>query len=227
MKRWRVLIADVDSLRCTRWLNEFAKQPLIQSVRCVEGLEDLRALEGEFPFDVVLASAEAYRPEELIGMMGWMRRTHPGVKVVIDGVPRENGVGLRLLEGGAWAYIPERATSLEVVRCLEAAARGEAVLAPQTAGALIRRLRELSLAHADRLPGPSALQELTPREREILALMARRMSNSEIAQELVVEVGTVKNHVHSVLKKLGVDNRYEAAAFGVQAGAFAETVSAS
>jgi DNA-binding NarL/FixJ family response regulator len=82
------------------------------------------------------------------------------------------------------------------------------------------------MAHTHRLPSPGALQELTPREREILALIARRLSNMEIAQELVVEVGTVKNHVHSVLKKLGVDNRYEAAAFSVQTGAFVEAVPA-
>jgi DNA-binding NarL/FixJ family response regulator len=129
------------------------------------------------------------------------------------------------LESGAWACVPERASPQEILRAVEAAGRGEAQLSPRTGGSLIRRIRQLSMSTTHTVPGPSALEELTPRERQILALIARRMSNLEIAEELVVEVGTVKNHVHSVLKKLGVDNRYEAAAFGVQTGAFVEAVS--
>jgi DNA-binding NarL/FixJ family response regulator len=226
MKPWRVLMADRDSTRCMRLLNEFAKQPAIGTVRCVEGIDDLRAMDGDFTFDIVLASAESHRTEDVLAMIGWIRRTHPACKVVVNGSPREDGKAVAYLECGAWACVPERATPQEVLRAVEAAGRGEAQLCPRTAGALIRRIRQLSLSSSHSLPGPSALEELTPRERQILALMARRMSNLEIAEELVVEVGTVKNHVHSVLKKLGVDNRYEAAAFGVQAGAFAEAVSA-
>jgi DNA-binding NarL/FixJ family response regulator len=226
MNNWHILIADPDSTRCMRWLNEFAKQPGIGRVRSVERIEDLRSMNGDFCYDVVLAHAGSYQPEDLVAMIGWMRRTHPGCKVVVDGVPGENGKALRFLEAGAWACLPERATTQEALGCLEAAGRGEIPLNPKTAGALIQRIRQLSMAHTHRLPSPGALQELTPREREILALIARRLSNMEIAQELVVEVGTVKNHVHSVLKKLGVDNRYEAAAFGVQTGAFVEAVPA-
>ncbi len=54
---------------------------------------------------------------------------------------------------------------------------------------------------------------MTPREREILELIGEGLSNQEIAERLVVEVGTVKNHVHNILQKLNVSNRREAAAY--------------
>jgi DNA-binding NarL/FixJ family response regulator len=55
--------------------------------------------------------------------------------------------------------------------------------------------------------------DFTPREREILQLLAEDMTNQEIADFLVIEVGTVKNHVHNILDKLGVSSRHEAAAY--------------
>ena len=57
------------------------------------------------------------------------------------------------------------------------------------------------------------LRTLTPREREVLELVAHDLSNQEIAERLFIEVGTVKNHVHSILKKLNVNSRVDAAAY--------------
>jgi DNA-binding NarL/FixJ family response regulator len=66
--------------------------------------------------------------------------------------------------------------------------------------------------------------QLTPREREVLGMIARKMTNREIAEELILEVGTVKNHVHNVLDKLGVSNRFEAAEYGLLADSLLRAV---
>lgn len=225
MNEWRILLADEDSDRCTRWLNQFAKQPEVENVRCVDALDDIRAIESPLPFDVCLASAGSFSADDLAAFIGWMKATHPHCRVLVHEGPIESDLALRFLEAGAWSYLPERATSQDVLRALEAARRGESVLSPEVAGEVIRRIRHLSFVQGQDPPGLGALGELTPREREILALVTRRMSNSEIARELVVEVGTVKNHVHSMLKKLGVASRDEAAALGVQEGLVEDVVS--
>jgi DNA-binding NarL/FixJ family response regulator len=223
-KATRVLLADRDSGRCGRWLDQLVKQPTIEDVRCVEALEDIRAMEPDLPFDVCLVGADSFPPEDLVEAIGWIREAHPRCRVVVHEVPTDPDLTVRFLEAGAWSYVPERACSRDVVRTLEAAGRGESTLPPQVAGEVIRRIRQLSIVYGDDLPRVSALQNLTPREREILSLIARRMSNLEIARELVVEVGTVKNHIHSLLKKLGVGSRHEAAALGWQEGLVVENV---
>jgi len=226
MKSWRLLLADPDSARCTCWLNEFAKLPYIESVRCLDALVDLRGLDGDFPFDAVLVSAAGYPLSDILSAMDWIRRTHPGTRLVVFAVPEESGQAIGFLEAGAWAVLSDRATASELGQCLQAAARGEAPLSPAMAGEVLRRIRQLSIVRVHGLPNASAFPSLTRREREILDLIARRLSNQEIARELVIEVGTAKNHVHSVLKKLGVASRYEAAAFGVEVAAAREEVAA-
>ena len=77
------------------------------------------------------------------------------------------------------------------------------------------RLRQ---AHIDPDTIGTRLEPLTTREREILELIAGQLTNRDIANRLSIEIGTVKNHVHSMLKKLGVDNRHEAATVCLQEG---------
>ena len=225
MKPWRLVLADRNSERCTRWANEFAKLRALENVRFLDSLEDLRGLENGFPFEAVLVSAASYAPPEILASIEWIRRAQPACRVIVFAVPEENGQTIEFLEAGAWAVLTDRATTRELEQCVASAARGEVVLSPAMAGEVLQRIRRFSLVRVDGLPGVDAVQSLTRREREILSLIARRLSNQEIARELVVEVGTVKNHVHSVLKKLGVASRHEAAAFGLEATAFAERAS--
>ncbi len=224
MTSWRILLADRDSGRCTSWTNEFAKLPDVESLRCLDALEDLRGLDDSFPFDAVLVSASGYPPSEIHSAMDWIRRNHPGCRPVVFGAPEGGQEAIGFFEAGAWAVLSDRATASELAQCLRAAARGESPLSPAMAGQVLLRIRQLSLVRVHELPNASALQSLTRREREILDLIARHLANQEIARELVIEVGTVKNHVHSVLKKLGVASRYEAAAFGLEATAAKEEV---
>lgn len=223
MKPWRILLVEPDSSRCTSWMNEFAKLPGIESVRCLESLQDIQAFDadGDFPFDAALLGA-AVSPKDVSSSIRWLRRAGPACRIIVFAVPEESSHAIELFEAGAWAVLSDRVSARELRQCLASAARGEAILSPVMAGKLLRRIRHLSLVRVHALPTADSLQSLTRREREILTLIARRLSNQEIARELVVEVGTVKNHVHSVLKKLGVASRYEAAAFGLETAALAE-----
>jgi two-component system, NarL family, nitrate/nitrite response regulator NarL len=111
-------------------------------------------------------------------------------------------------EAGVAGFVT-RDTPLEgLMNTVECVAGGGTQCSPRATAALLRRLAELSSRGRS---GPRAAL-LTPREREIVALIDRGLSNKEIASELHIELATVKNHVHSVLEKLQVDRRGAAAA---------------
>jgi two-component system, NarL family, nitrate/nitrite response regulator NarL len=105
---------------------------------------------------------------------------------------------------GVRAFVSPSQTLDDVVGALAGASRGEAACPPEVAGILLAHLSAGLLARDE--------VALTARERQVAALIARGMSNKEIATTLVVEPATVKNHVHSILRKLHVHRRGEAAA---------------
>jgi two-component system nitrate/nitrite response regulator NarL len=111
-------------------------------------------------------------------------------------------------EAGIIGYVTRGATLQELFAAIVCAARGEVMCSPMVTGALVRRLA--ALAAVQRPPEPHSVK-LTRREREIIALLERDLTNKEIAAALGVEVATVKNHVHNVLDKLNVRRRSEAA----------------
>jgi len=113
---------------------------------------------------------------------------------------------VRLAEAGFVGFVSSRCGYEDFLRELRSVVRQEWSCSPELGGALIRSLRKR--------PMPSEgereyLLALTPREREIAHLLARRLSNKEIATVIGVEPGTVKNHVHNILTKLGLNHRWE------------------
>jgi NarL family two-component system response regulator LiaR len=111
------------------------------------------------------------------------------------------------LKAGALSYLPKTAGVDQVIDAVRAAARGESVLQP---AATARLLRELRQATAD------PLAQLTPRETDVLKGLAQGRSNREIARVLSVSEETVKSHVSSILAKLGLADRTQAAIFALQ-----------
>ena len=114
------------------------------------------------------------------------------------------------LKAGAQSYLLKDIGPMQLVEAIRVAARGEAVLHPQVAARLAQELR-----------GPRAdntLTELTPREHEILRLIAEGLSNAEIAERLVISEKTVKGHVSNILSKLHVADRTQAAIYAWREG---------
>jgi DNA-binding NarL/FixJ family response regulator len=101
----------------------------------------------------------------------------------------------------------------ELFRHIQSVHRGKTLLSPSLAAVLMARLAELATCFEEMKPGLNQDLNLTPREREVMELLGQDFSNQEIADQLVIEVGTVKNHVHSILSKLNVSNRREAATY--------------
>jgi DNA-binding NarL/FixJ family response regulator len=100
-----------------------------------------------------------------------------------------------------------------MVKSIRAAYNNEAFISPRIASAIMSRITELAKVRAGMGLKPREANGLTPRERQVLDLLGRGLSNQEIADYLVIEVGTAKNYVHSILKKLEVNSRQDAVAY--------------
>ena len=111
---------------------------------------------------------------------------------------------LRAVEAGATGYLPKDTPRDQLLAAVRAAARGETVLAPPLAAKLMRQVRGGG--------------QLTPRELEVLALVARGMSNPDIARELFIGEATVKSHLLHVFDKLGVSDRTAAVTRALERG---------
>jgi DNA-binding NarL/FixJ family response regulator len=120
------------------------------------------------------------------------------------------------LRAGASGFLLKDAPPEDLVEAIRIVASGEALLAPSVTRRLLDRLASrLPRANEDTIP---ALSELTPRELEVLKLMARGLSNAEIAEKLVVSETTVKTHVSRVLAKLEIRDRVQAVILAYETG---------
>lgn len=120
---------------------------------------------------------------------------------------------LPALEAGAAGYLLKGSQPAELARAVRAAHAGEAIIDPTAAARLVKALSE-----RPRNSATAALDQLTGRERDVLALIARGRSNKRIALELGISEKTVKTHVGHVLAKLGVTDRTQAAVLAVEQG---------
>jgi two-component system, NarL family, response regulator DegU len=118
-----------------------------------------------------------------------------------------------LLENGAAGYVLKDEALETLVGAVRAAARGETWLSPSVADQVVRRALDKSPPLKEPQPFP-----LTPRETEVLCLLAIGLDNASIAQRLVVTKRTVQNHVSSIYSKLGVDSRTQAALYAIRHG---------
>jgi len=122
---------------------------------------------------------------------------------------------LGALRAGASGFVLKEAPPEEILDAIHVVARGDALIAPSVTRAVIEELGRRPV----RSDLVSRVDELTPREREVFELVARGLSNAEIAAELVVGEGTVKTHVAHVLAKLEVRDRVQAVVLAYESGA--------
>lgn len=125
-------------------------------------------------------------------------------RIVVLGLTEDEEEVLSCAQIGVTGYVTRDASLPDLVAAIQAAARGEAQLSPRIAGSLLRRLAALAASQQ-----PQRCTLLTARESQILTLVQQCMSNKMISQRLGIELATVKNHVHSILSKLGLHRRAE------------------
>ena len=130
----------------------------------------------------------------------------PTAKVIILTTFEIDEYILGALRAGASGFLLKRSSPEQLIAAIHTVAEGEALLSPS----VTRRVIERVAAHPILNRGPDPrLAELTPREREVLALVAQGLSNAEIAEALILERSTIKSHVQRILAKLGARNRVE------------------
>ena len=127
-------------------------------------------------------------------------------KIVALGMPDDETQVLSCAQIGIAGYVTRDGSVEDVVAAIKAAARGEVHCSPKIAGSLFRRIAALSAKRT----APATAGILTAREAQILKLVQEGMSNKMISRTLGIELPTVKNHVHSILAKLGIHRRAEA-----------------
>jgi DNA-binding NarL/FixJ family response regulator len=140
---------------------------------------------------------------------------HPEVKVVILTTFEEDDYIFGALNAGASGFLLKRTSPEELIAAIHTIHAGDSLLSPSVTSRVIERMARQPAPDASRDP---RLQELTPRERDVLELMARGLANAEIAAELVVEESTVKTHVKRVLAKLDARDRVQAVIFAYESG---------
>lgn len=169
-----------------------------------------QAIEMASECDIMLVDANLPN-EGALSLANKIGRRRPDTHVLVTGVEKAPKTILKYIEAGASGYILEEFSLDVLVEQIRALPEGKAFADPEMVAELIGRVSELADACADQDALQKGVETLSPREKEVLDLLSEGKSNAELANDLHIEVGTVKNHVHSILKKLGVANRQQAA----------------
>ena len=210
----RIAIADDEALVRGGFRAILDSEPGFEVVaEAADGRQAFTAVERFTP-DVVVMDI---RMPELDGLAATrqLRVTHPGVRILIVTTFDLDEYVYDALQAGAAGFLLKDARPNELISAVHAVASGDALIAP----AVTRRLIEAFVAARPvQVPDDARVATLTGREREILLLLARGLSNREIAAEVRLSDATVKTHVASVLAKLGVRDRVRAVIVAYESG---------
>jgi DNA-binding NarL/FixJ family response regulator len=142
-------------------------------------------------------------------------RAHPDTRVLILTTFGLDTYVYDALRAGASGFMLKDAPPEEIVAAVRIVASGEALLAPAVTRAVIEEFVRQRPAVQ---PAPASVEELTPREREVLDLLARGRSNAEICEQLVISEATTKTHVARILQKLGLRDRVQTVIYAYESG---------
>jgi DNA-binding NarL/FixJ family response regulator len=208
----RVLIADDEDLMRAGLMELLSGEPGIDIVgQASTGSEAVEQARRLLP-DVVVMDV---RMPNLDGIAATRELSHavPTTKVLILTTFEQDDYIFEALHAGASGFLLKRARPEELIAAVHTVAAGDALLSPSVTRRVIDRMAQQP---PSALPDQAKLAELTPREREVLELIARGMSNREIAAALVVEETTVRTHVKRILAKLGLRDRVQAVIFAYE-----------
>lgn len=207
----RVLIANESRLLCDSLRAMLDREKDIYVVGCATNSDETYFL---LPHCNMLLMGEELADSPAIELLEDIRGTYPNVKVLVMGIDNQPETILRFVEAGAAGYILQNESLQDMLEKITAVQNEKAYVSPTVAALMMQRLAylaNLQMPMAYAKGKWSQLQELTTRECEILTLISEGCSNKQIADRLYIECGTVKNHVHNILRKLEITNRREAA----------------
>jgi two-component system response regulator NreC len=143
-----------------------------------------------------------------------IKQTRPEAAVIALTIHDDEGYFFEMLQAGAAGYVPKRAAPEDLITAIRAAYNEEIYLYPSLAKALVSDF--LSRSHTG--PEDNTLGELTPREAEVLELLAEGLSNDEIAEKLVISPHTVARHRENLMRKLGLHSKSELVKYAIRKG---------
>ena len=135
-----------------------------------------------------------------------IHQKYPQIKIIALTSFSEQNLVQGALQAGAIGYLQKNVTAMELANAIRSAHAGRMILSSEAAQALAQSVTQ------SHLPG----NDLTERERDVLRCMVKGMNNNEIADKLVISLGTVKYHVSNIFQKLGVDSRVEAVKLAIE-----------
>jgi DNA-binding NarL/FixJ family response regulator len=221
VKRLRVLIVDDQRLLCEGFRKLIELEPDLEVVGMAGNGEEAlvmveRLLATQTAPDVVLMDVRMPRLDGIAATRVIIERW-PEIRVVILTTFDDRELIQAGLQAGARGYVLKDITAEQLATTIRVVAQGQVLLHPDVAQKVIASLASAPIESTMIAPatpafvGVSDVAQLTEREREILALLARGASNREISETLYIAGGTVKNHLSNILGKLGVRDRTQAA----------------
>lgn len=207
MEKVRILVADDHPMLREGLVAVLGTQPDFEVVGEASGSEEAVELARQMEPDVILLDLEMPGTDG-IDALRRLREAAPATRTVIFTAYDTDERILGALRAGARGYLLKGASREEIFAAVRTAASGGSPLEPSVTSRLLERANRDS-------PGP---EDLTPREREVLALLAEGLQNREIAARLFVTERTVKFHVSSILHKLEAHNRTEAVSIAARRG---------
>jgi DNA-binding NarL/FixJ family response regulator len=210
----RVVIADDDALMRAGIAELLAGEPEIEVVGHAstgqEAVDRARRLEP----DVVLMDVRMPDMDGIEATRAVMR-TAPRTRVVILTTFEQDDYIFGALRAGASGFLLKRSRPEELIAAVHSVAAGDSLLSPSVTRRVVERMARQPTPD---LANRAKLEELTPREREVLELVAGGRSNREIAELLVVEEATVRSHIRRILMKLGLRDRVQIVIFAYETG---------
>lgn len=203
----RVLVVDDHEVLSGSLALVVGAESDMQAVGVARDLAEARRQVAQHQPDVILLDRRL--PDgDGIEAIGELRALSPGTKVVVLTASDTDQVLVQAIEAGASGFLSKSRGLGEVIGAVRAAAAGEAVISGEMLSRLLPKLTRSS--------GPTV--ELTPREQDVLELLAEGKSNAAIAADLFVSVHTVRNHVANLSAKLGAHSKLEALSIAVRRG---------
>jgi two-component system NarL family response regulator len=210
----RVLIADDQALFRRGLYVVLGTEENIEVIAEAEDGEQAITKAEEMAPDVVLMDVRMPRVNG-IEAASRIRETLPSTKILMLTVSDEEDDLYEAIKAGANGYLLKEISVEEVASAIRAVVQGQSLISPSMASKLLNEFNSLARQAADRreqLPAPV----LTARELEVLKLVARGMSNRDVADQLYISENTVKNHVRNILEKLHLHSRMEAVMYAVR-----------
>ena len=144
-----------------------------------------------------------------------LKREHPTLPILVLTTYAADEWIFDAVRAGAAGYLLKDTRPAELIAAIKGTVAGETFLDPAIAGKVLQQANRTQSSHA---PPTNLIEELTPRELDVLALVVKGLNNREIGEQLHLATGTVRNHVSEIMGKMAVSDRTQAAVLAVQVG---------